>query len=216
MESLQSRPFERPSRLLKETFFNPRSWALDGAQRQQRTAALFEKLAPVKHLGNRAFLAHSFEDFYSHLQTSLRSTDKMAMAHSIEMRVPFMENRVIDFGLHAPVHAKLNRGRGKWVVKRAAAAFLPKHIIHAPKVGFGITSPMWQNAEFLLRDGVLAELFKWDRHTTEHLLEHISGKGLFIFHLVSMELWGRIFLSGESPGQLSEKLLSLTADAPEM
>ena len=212
MEHLQSRPFEKPSRILKDTFFNPRSWALDGAQRQHRTEALFEKLAPVRHIGNRAFLAHSFEDFYSHLQTSLRSTDKMSMAHSIEMRVPFVENRLIDFGLHAPVHAKLNRGRGKWVVKCAAATYLPKNIIHAPKVGFGIESRMWKNSEHLLRDGVMAELFKWDKHAMDKLLEHISEKGLFVFHLVSMELWGRIFLSGENPEQLSEKLLNLTAD----
>lgn len=212
MEHLQSRPFEPPSRLLKNAFFNPRDWALDGAQRQQRARALFEKLTPVKQIGNRAFLAHSFEDFYSHLQTSLRSRDKMSMSHSIEMRVPFLENRVIDFGLHAPVHAKLNRGRGKWVVKRAAAACLPRHIIHAPKVGFGIHGRMWQHSEHILRDGVVAELFKWDRRTTELLLEHVSKQGLPVFHLVSMELWGRIFLSGESPGQLSEKLLSFAAD----
>ena len=212
MKQLQRRPFERPSRLFKDVFFNPRSFALDGAQRQRRAEALFEKLAPVKHKGNRAFLAHSFEDFYSHMQTSLRSTDKMAMAHSIEMRVPFMENRLIDFGLHAPVHAKLNRGRGKWIVKRAAEAYLPKSIVHAPKVGFGITSSMWQNTEQILRGGLMAELFKWDRHTMDQLLDHLSAKGLPLFHLVSMELWGRIFLSGESSGQLSEKLLSLTAD----
>jgi asparagine synthase (glutamine-hydrolysing) len=214
MEHLQSRPFERPSRLFKEMFFNPRSFALDGAQRPYRAQALFEKLSPVRHAGDRAFLAHSFEDFYAHLQTSLRSTDKMAMAHSIEMRVPFVENRVIDFGLHTPVHAKLNRGRGKWIVKRAAEAYLPKEIIHAPKVGFGITSSMWQNTGCLLRNGVLAELFKWDRHVLDELLGHVSSKGLLEFHLVSMELWGRLFLTGETPEQLSEELLSLAAEVP--
>jgi len=214
IEQLKSRPFEKPARLLKAGYCNPRSFALDGAQRQLRAEALFEKLSPLRRAGDRAFLAHSFEDFYAHMQTSLRSTDKMAMAHSIEMRVPFVENRVIDFGMHAPVHAKLSRGRGKWVVKRAAERYLPRQIVHAPKVGFGIENQMWAGTESLLQDGVLAELFKWDRPVLDNLLGQVSKKHLFIFHLVAMELWGRIFLSGERPEQLSEKLLCLASDSP--
>lgn len=213
LSQMESRPFDKPSRLLKETAFNPRSWALDGAQRHHRAEALFEKLKPVGRLEDRAFLVHSFEDFHSHLRTSLRSTDKMAMSQSIEMRVPFLDNHVIDFGLHAPLHAKLNRGRGKWVVKQVANRYLPKSIIHAKKVGFGIESCMWKGTEKLLRGGMVAELFKWDRGAADKIHSWIEEKELPAFHLVSMELWARIFLRGESPDDLAEKLLALAADS---
>ena len=137
----------------------------------------------------------------------------MSMAESIEMRVPFLDSRMIDFGIHAPLHAKLRRGKGKCVIKQAAKGYLPREIIHAEKIGFGINSSMWDHSEQFLRGGVLAELFKWDSQTLNELIESITGRGLLVFHLVSMELWARLFLTGENSAQLSEELVRLAEES---
>ena len=54
----------------------------------------------------------------------------------MEMRVRFLENDLIDFGLHLPRRAKLHRNTGKWLVKQAATEVLPPDVVFARKKGF--------------------------------------------------------------------------------
>jgi asparagine synthase (glutamine-hydrolysing) len=93
-----------------------------------------------------------------------------------------------------------------------ARKYLPLEIVDAPKIGFGIEAPMWKGAEVLLKGGIVADLFKWESADLNRIYEMVTGNDMSIFHLVSMELWGRIFFRQEDPQQLGEKLLSLTAD----
>jgi hypothetical protein len=71
------------------------AYCLD-AESHVRGVALFEKLEGVEPLEDRAFLAHCLDDLCGHLRGLLRRNDRMAMAASIEVRVPFLENRLID------------------------------------------------------------------------------------------------------------------------
>ena len=184
--------------------------AIDAGQRSFRQAALFKKIADVTPLEERAFLACCFEDIYAHLRTSLSSHEKMAMSYSVEARLPFLENQLIDFGLHLPFRAKYHKGVAKCIVKALGETVLPYEIVHAKKIGYGINDEFWKNTAGLLKNGSVAELFKWGAREMDAILEHAASDRLLLFNLVSMELWARIFFAGETPDGLGEQLLEVS------
>ncbi len=135
--------------------------AIDGGMRRHRARTLWARLEGISRLDQRAFLTRQFWDYYHYLPTLLDANDRMAMAASIEARVPFLENGMIDLGLHLPPASKYVRGRSKRVVKAAAEGILPDTIVRAPKVGFAVPDTMMKGWEVLLKGGLVPELFKW-------------------------------------------------------
>ncbi len=82
----------------------------------------------------------------------LTKVDRMSMAHSIEARVPLLDNFVIDFASSLPAALKIREGRRKHVLKEVAARFLPGELIDRRKQGFGVPLDVWFR-------GSLRELF---------------------------------------------------------
>ena len=181
--------------------------ALDG-DGELRRRALLEKLAPVRSDADRAFLVRCLDDLYVTLDPLLRRHDRMAMAASIEMRVPFLENGVIDFGMHLPRRAKLRRGQSKWIVKQAAEKLLPDQIVHARKRAFPMPRAFDVGSEALLAGGVAGELLHWTERTQRSLIPLARRRQGLRFALVSLELWGRLYLRGEKPDALASELLA--------
>ncbi|MBI3999273.1 MAG: asparagine synthase (glutamine-hydrolyzing) [Candidatus Omnitrophica bacterium] len=209
--------------LMKDPFADVRTrWAgqkpkgqicgVDGAQRVSRQAALFKRLEDVKSLEERAFLACCLEDLYAHLRISLSSHEKMAMAKSIEARVPFLSNEMVDFGMHLPCSTKYYKGVGKRIVKKLAERRLPREIVYATKIGFGMTDLFWADNWELLKGGMVSELFKWSTNESKRIFEHILSDRFLLFTLMSLELWLRIYCGGESMEDLSEKLLAISSE----
>ena len=132
--------------------------------------------------------------------------DRMCMAAGVELRVPFVENRLIELAAHAPLKAKLNRGRQKWLVKQAAERVLPKNIVHQPKTHFAVAYDTFNRPASLLDGGCAAELFGWSRETTRHLMNEVAIWPQVAFRLVGIELWGRVFLRGAAPEELGERI----------
>jgi asparagine synthase (glutamine-hydrolysing) len=62
--------------------------------------------------------------------------DRASMAHSLEVRVPFLDHRVVELCARMPPDLKLRRLRTKHVLKRAARGLVPERIIHKRKLGF--------------------------------------------------------------------------------
>jgi asparagine synthase (glutamine-hydrolysing) len=155
----------------------------------------------------RAFLARSFSDFYVHLGEALRSNDRMAMWRSVEARVPFLENELIDFGIHLPYKAKYHRGNAKRLITALAMRRLPHNVVRLPKIGFMVSEYMWQGMADFLKNGMVAELLKWGRADQSEILRLIQTQPYFVFRLLSTEIWARIYFGGESLEQLSDALL---------
>jgi len=204
LEALSNEPFARRS----EWRLAPPSAGLviDSDIRRRIASALFRKLDAIPDLGDRAFLAREFSDFYHHLRVLLTSNDKMTMATSVEMRVPFLENGLIDFGLHLAARSKLLGEQGKRVVKASAEGLLPRDIIHATKVGFAMPENFWSGYENVVNDGLLADLFKWGSSEQESVQQILLSNPLTAHKIVSMELWAQIHFNGRSPEQMEEKL----------
>jgi asparagine synthase (glutamine-hydrolysing) len=171
-----------------------------------------EHLASVEPEADRAFLGYCLCSMYHHLSWILHRHDRIGMAASLEMRVPFLENEMFDFAFHLPRRAKLHRKTSKWVVKEAAAKVLPKDIVFAKKQGFPIPKSFSRGTQWLLIGGFLPELMKWPTATVNDIVASLGEDASLRFHVVSLELWGRIFFGGESPAALGETLVALAGD----
>jgi asparagine synthase (glutamine-hydrolysing) len=82
-------------------------------------------------------------DFQTYLVSILNRQDKMSMATSIEARVPFLDNEIIDFARSLPVEFKQTLKHRKRVLKDVALRYLPADIVHRRKSGFGVPLQPW-------------------------------------------------------------------------
>ena len=81
------------------------------------------------------------------LQDVLVKVDRMSMMHSLELRSPFLDYRMVELGLRIPSHLRAKHGRNKHLLRRLAARHLPEVICRAPKRGFGIPLRSWLNGK---------------------------------------------------------------------
>jgi asparagine synthase (glutamine-hydrolysing) len=137
----------------------------------------------------------------------LIKADKMTMANSVELRVPFLDHKVLEFAAALPRNQKLRGLTMKYLAKRALRKHVPAEILNRRKVGFPVPYAMWlrnnlreQVSEILL-DPVTNSRGYFQRGTVEKLIrKHQTGAGYSkeIFALVVLELWHRIFVDGPS------------------
>jgi asparagine synthase (glutamine-hydrolysing) len=188
--------------LIKKPFFDPfsqefsenrKTAAIGGGTTRIRQKEIFKKLSGKLTNADSAFITRSIEDVELHLGTSIKMTDKMNMAFSIESRVPFLDNRLIDFGMHLPVKAKYDNGIMKSLLKKAASKKLPRSLIYKKKIGFHVSNRMYNFSTSLLDGGCVENWFKWRTVEKKHILSEIETDNYFKFQLMSAELWGRIY-----------------------
>jgi asparagine synthase (glutamine-hydrolysing) len=82
-------------------------------------------------------------DFQTYLVSILNRQDKMSMATSIEARVPFLDNEIIDLARSLPPGFKQTLKHRKRVLKDVAVRYLPAEIVHRRKSGFGVPLSRW-------------------------------------------------------------------------
>lgn len=142
-------------------------------------------------------------DFQTYLVSILNRQDKMSMATSIEARVPFLDNEIIDFARSLPLQFKQTFGHRKRVLKDVALRYLPKEIITRRKSGFGVPlqpwfagrGPMAALLEDALRAPQTTELL--DSNALQTLLtEHRSGAAdhsELLWGVLNLALWRKAF-----------------------
>jgi asparagine synthase (glutamine-hydrolysing) len=113
----------------------------------------------------------------------LTKVDRMSMAHSLEARVPLLDNAVIDFALSLPAALKIRAGRRKHVLKEVAARFLPGELIDRRKQGFGVPLDVWFR-------GNLRELFA-DTLLSARALQRGYFEPAFVRRLIHEHLGAR-------------------------
>jgi asparagine synthase (glutamine-hydrolysing) len=73
----------------------------------------------------------------------LVKTDRLSMAHSLELRVPFLDQKVAEFAFSLPRRMKVRGFQKKRLLRRALAPLLPEEIVHGRKQGFSIPLAAW-------------------------------------------------------------------------
>ena len=136
----------------------------------------------------------------------LTKADRMTMAHSLEGRAPYLDQRVVEFATALPAALRLRGREGKPLLRAALRGILPEAVLQRPKQAFRVPVDRWlQSAlhdhlsELLLdRHAVVATLF--ERRELERLLvegDDAAGRGLWA--LGALEGWAGSVLGGSLP-----------------
>lgn len=114
----------------------------------ERLPADMARLNKMLYLDTKFFLADH----------NLNYTDKMSMAHGIEVRVPLLDYQVVRHAGRLPVDDKQRGPTTKWVFRKAMEGVLPRDVIYRPKTGFGVPLREWMSGPLHpLVDDVLSE-----------------------------------------------------------
>jgi len=157
----------------------------------------------------------------------LVKADKMTMASSLELRVPLLDHKLLEFAAKLPSNFKVHDLTTKYIAKRALGKQIPAEILERKKAGFPV--PYKNCLQSDLRDSTHDVLL--DRETLgrgyfrksaiEKLLRDNLESGAHakeIFSLLVLELWHRQFLSNrvadfmptQSPHDLSHRSLTVS------
>jgi asparagine synthase (glutamine-hydrolysing) len=139
----------------------------------------------------------------------LYKADMASMAHSLEVRSPFLDRRVVELGLALPDELKATSRRSKIALREAFADLLPPQVADRRKAGFGVPISRWLREELrdLVRELLLDERARSRNQlrpeTVKHLLdEHMTGRrdhGHRLWCLLMLELWQRQYLDAATP-----------------
>jgi asparagine synthase (glutamine-hydrolysing) len=122
----------------------------------------------------------------------LVKTDRASMAHSLEARVPFLDQVVADLALAAPTRAKVRGLSKKRMLRRAVEPLLPREIVHGRKQGFSAPVAAWLRGEVepfareVLAPAEIARQGQLDPVAVSRVMDsHVSGR-----EDLSRQLWG--------------------------
>ena len=73
----------------------------------------------------------------------LTKVDRASMAHSLEVRVPFLDYTFVEWAATLPSSSKLSRLQGKAVLKKALEPLLPRDVLYREKMGFAVPLDIW-------------------------------------------------------------------------
>jgi asparagine synthase (glutamine-hydrolysing) len=132
----------------------------------------------------------------------LMYADKLSMAHSLEVRVPYLDRTVVEFAQRLASSYKIRNGKGKWLHRKVCHRFLDSRILKRKKRGFAVnvvdawfrSSVQGQLQELLLDDRSLMFDLLEPQSVRKLLQDHRSGQQdnyKLLFSLVMFEQWLR-------------------------
>jgi asparagine synthase (glutamine-hydrolysing) len=181
---------------LKQKLWKEPYWSLNLHRAEMDLAAAFDS-APARSFLDRTL----YTDITSYLPGDLLvKADRMAMAHSLEGRSPFLDHELMEWAGRLPEQWRVRGGKGKYILRKAFQDELPKDVQRRGKQGFGVPVGTWLRgplstwAEQLIHGqltdwfepAVLGKLFE------EHRSGHINhGKRLWA--LTALAVWKQAY-----------------------
>jgi asparagine synthase (glutamine-hydrolysing) len=147
----------------------------------------------------------------------LMYADKLSMAHSLEVRVPYLDRTIVEYVQRLGSHFKIRNGSRKWLHRQVCQSYLPPRILRRKKRGFAVnvvdewfrSSLKGKLPELLLDEGSLMfELLK-PEPVRKLLKAHQSGRHdnhKLLFSLVMLEYWLREVRSDQRPALQTNSL----------
>jgi len=147
-----------------------------------------------------------FVDLKTYLHELLMKQDQMSMAASIESRVPFLDQKLVEFSAAMPDRLKLRGATTKYILRESMKGILPEAILSRSKMGFPVPIGKWFRGPFrnLIDEFVLGERAMsrgiFDRAFVKSIVaRHNSGEehSERLWALLNFEIWQRRFIDGE-------------------
>ena len=191
---------------LSWTTFIPPEWGMDAFEPEflaqipsyitsGRSRILFEGW-PGETLADRAMGL----DLQTYLPDDLlRMADRLSMAHSLEVRVPFCDHRLLEFAKSLSASARFDGWHLKGFLRAALQPWLPAFVLDGPKLGFRVPLARWLREDLreLLQDyltapsGLLRRILR-PAYVQWLMDEHLSGRRNFtdqLYALLMIEIW---------------------------
>ena len=195
MDMLNKLPFDGSSSL-----FAP---GLAPAPDQSAALRRLEELYARAH-NPKGLKAPLYLDYKTYLPDDiLHVSDRLSMAHSLEVRVPFVDHRFVEHAFPLPDRTKIGRGRAKQLLRNALRDRLPQAHFDAPKRGFVGPTALWLRNELreMLTDELSAERLQrlgfFDVRTVQSLIQdHLTGRQnreSVLWALLCFSIWHRVY-----------------------
>jgi asparagine synthase (glutamine-hydrolysing) len=180
---------------------------------QGREEALFAQGLAYFDAGGDEFLScMSHADLQTYMVELLMKQDQMSMAASIESRVPFLDDTLVEFVTSIPTRHRLRHGRTKALLRDAVKDVVPEAILKRGKMGFPVPlgewlrGPYWSLVEAFVLDSRAVQRGLFDPAALKTLAhEHRVGAADHaerLWLLINLEMWQRLFIDGDEYNSL--------------
>lgn len=179
----------------REKLYAPRFLeVLKGFTPAEMVVPLYQQ-SPARDALSRA--QHTDMQFYM-VDDVLVKTDRMSMAHGLEVRNPLLDYRILEFAATLPAALKIQQQKGKVLLRHLAGKRLPQHIVNLPKQGFSIPAAQWLRTgmrdtahESIFNSGLIRTWLNpdylekmWQQHQTGRM-DH----SVFLWGAMMLGLW---------------------------
>jgi asparagine synthase (glutamine-hydrolysing) len=176
----------------------------------KRELADYDPLDSYREIYDRAPASDALSRiFYLDLKTNLvddilTKVDRASMANSLEVRVPLLDHKVVEFAYSLPLHMKVRNGQGKYLLRNAMSHLLPKELLDRKKKGFRIPMVPWMQGELrswaeniVLCDSVadhfldaagVSQVWRWFQEGRVHLEDVL---GVLLSFGLSYRVWAK-------------------------
>ncbi|MEH7298839.1 asparagine synthase (glutamine-hydrolyzing) [Neobacillus drentensis] len=132
----------------------------------------------------------------------LLKADKMTMAHSLELRVPFLDKAVFEVASKIPTSLKTANGTTKYILRKAAEGVVPEHVLNRKKLGFPVPIRHWLKNEMndwakkIIRESNTDHLIN-KTYVLQLLEDHCQGKAdnsRKIWTVLMFMVWHQVYV----------------------
>ncbi len=179
--------------------------AIDRFAREDWAARCEEAYGFVDDAMDRRLLGRMLADLSDFLAPLLRRLDRMTMAASVESRVPFLDHRLVHQAINLPLSYRIGARADKWLLKRVADTHLPRSNVWRKKMGFPLPLGDFIGPLAILEaftDGFCERILGYARSALEDRVTRWAEDPFAFFGLLTLEMWGRMFVMGEELGEV--------------
>ncbi|WMS86193.1 asparagine synthase (glutamine-hydrolyzing) [Pleionea litopenaei] len=137
---------------------------------------------------------------------NLVKSDRASMFTSLEMRLPLLDKKLIEFAWTVPNHMKLKDGQSKWLLRQVLYKYVPKELIERPKMGFSIPIAQWLKSDLVELTSELLDKDYLDQqgifnsqlvHSVykEHIKGHSDNSNL-LWTILMFQMWYKNYMEG--------------------
>ncbi len=134
-----------------------------------------------------------------HPDDILQKVDRAAMSVGLEIRVPFLDHKLVEFIMSLPLKMKIRNGSNKWILKQVLYRHLPQELMDRPKMGFAVPVGDWikesmreWSEDLISKKRIEKEGYFNAKAVDELWKQHLSGKfnrGHELWNILMFQSW---------------------------